>query len=230
MAASSESESRRQFLKSVASFGAAAVMPTAGAALLPPVDAAAMKARTAVQWARLQRGLDPMTMAACRKAAERLAPRAMALVAGPEWEARMYKAVADELRKAGADADLRPPLDPRCAKEEADRMRDQAASNNPTSNAVGAGLAAAGAIVATLPAVGPVTAAVLAAIAAVMILIGQLLPQTAEDQVATKGPLAAGTARDRTGEAGLRLRRLQEALVFRLERVGDCEPFGRKVS
>ncbi len=225
-----ERQSRREFLQRVATLGAAVVVPTAGAALLAPVDAASMKARTAVQWARLQRGLDPVTMAACRKVAERLAPRTLAVLAGPGWEAAMFKSVADELKKAGAYPDRRPPLDAPCAQAEADRLRNEAASGNPTSNAVGTGLAVAGAVVATIPVFGAINAAVLAMIAAVLLQIGQLLAQAPEGQATSKEQWAAARAADRTGDARERLRKMQEALVFKLERVGDCDAFGRKAS
>lgn len=113
----------------------------------------------------------------------------------------MFKAVADELKKAGAYPDRRPPLNPPCARDEADRLRNEAASGNPTSNAVGAGLAAAGAVVATIPVFGAINAAVLATIAAAIVLVGLLLARAPEGQATSKEQWAAARAADRTGDA-----------------------------
>ena len=116
------------------------------------------------QWARLQRGLSQKSMAGCRKAADRLAPRLGALLKGPQWESQMFRAIEDELKQVGVYPDRPPAPGPGCA----------AASG------------ADGAAVATLPGIGPMIAAVLALVAAVIVLIGQIIAKGLEDQAAAK--------------------------------------------
>lgn len=211
-------DSRRQFLQRLVTLCVAVAAAPAGAAAAPPRNAALMTAKAAAQWARIERGLDAKTMAACRKAAASLVPRLTALLQQRDWEAKTLKAVADELKKLGAYPDRAPAFDAACAKEEeADRLRAEAASRKPTSNSISAALAVANAVVATLPAVGPIIAAVLIVIAAVIMLLAQAQAQ-ADRESAKRRP------------ASEHLLKLQDALVLKLEPVRDCHCFGKKVS
>ncbi len=220
-----EVASRRQFLQRIALLCVAAAVTPIDVALASARNVGSLKARTAAQLGRIGRGLDPKTMAACRKAAGNLTPHAMALLTGPDWEAQTIKAVVDELKKARAYPDRRPPLDGACAKEEADRLRSEAGSRNPTSPAVATSLGVAKAV--TLPYVGDVIAAVLMVIAAVVVLIGPSIASAPEDPAATKKKRAE--TKESEKEAAVRLRKLQESLVVKLEGVDDCDGFGKRV-
>jgi hypothetical protein len=147
---------RRRFLQQAT----AAMMVAALSAVPATLASSDDDPRTAQQWARLKRGLSPKTMAACRKAADRLVPRVETLLKGPEWESEMIRAIVGELKQAGVYPAHSPPAGPGCA--------DAAAAT------------------ATLPGVGTIIAAVLAVVAAVVILIGQTLAKTLEDQAAAK--------------------------------------------
>lgn len=208
--------SRRVFLGRITTVCAAAIAASTGAAWASPDDAASLKAKTASQWARINRGLDAKTMAAYRTIAGHLAPRAPALLGRPDGEAQLIKAIADELKKAGVYPDRRPNLDSKCSREEADRLRSEAASASSTGNAAGTNIAVAGDL-ATVPYIGTVIAAVLMAVAAVIILIGQMRAKAQEDQAQQKDTAA-------------RLAKLRDSMVLKLERARDCDCFGKKAS
>jgi Na+-transporting methylmalonyl-CoA/oxaloacetate decarboxylase gamma subunit len=197
---------RRRFLSCASALLAGTVVAT--------IPARWSFADTDAQWARLQRGLSQKSMAGCRKAADRLAPRLGALLKGPQWESQTFKAIADELKQAGVYPDHPPPLSPGCA----DALRGEASSTSSTTGSVDASLAAAATVVATLPGVGAVIAAVLAAIAAVLILIGQIIAKAKEDQAAAK----------EKEEQDAKVKKLQRRVTDEMERKDDCILFGKK--
>ena len=174
------------------------------------------------QWARLQRGLSPQTMAGCRKAADRLMPRLGALLKGPQWEAQMFKAVADELKQAGVYPDRPPPLSPDCAED----LRGEAGSTSSSAGAVDAAHAVAAATAAVVPGVGPVIAAVLMAIAAVIMIIGQIIAKALEDQAAAKEKDEA--AQKEKEEQATKVKKLQKRVTDEMARRDDCISFGKK--
>ena len=192
--------------------------------LISPMPARVSFADADAQWARLQRGLSQKSMAGCRKAADRLMPRLGALLKGPHWEGQTYKAIVDELKQAGVYPDRPPPLSPDCAEAEA--LRGEAASTSSSSGAVGAGLAVAAAVVATLPVVGPIIGAVLLLIAAVIVHIGQIIAKALEDQAAAKEKDQA--AQKEKEEQAAKIKKMQRRVTDEMARRDDCTLFGKK--
>lgn len=137
-------------------------------------------------------------MAGCRKAAERLMPRLGAVLEGPEWESQMFKAVADELKRAGVYPNSPPAPGPGCA--------------------VSAGQEAGATPVATLPGIGPIIAAVLAVVAAVIVLIGQLVAKGKEDEAASKAK----------EDQAAKISKLRRRVSDETARRDDCLLFGKK--
>jgi hypothetical protein len=218
--------SRRGFLRRLGLLCIAAGMTRVGPAWA--AEDAELVARTGVQWARIQRGLDTQTLAACRKAASALAPRAAALLKGPSWRDDILKAALAELKKAGVETDRRPKPAPACT--EAERLRGDAGSTTATTGAVTATTTAAAQLAATTPVVGPVIAAILAVVAAVIILVGQIMAKAKEDEAAAKEKQQQLAALQEERRADEKRRKVQADLVKAMESRDDCTLFARKLS
>jgi hypothetical protein len=214
--------------------------PAAEAARISPARIAPNVAtdladRTAVL-ARIERGLSPEMLAACRRAANNLAPRLGSLLSGPDWESRLLVAIVSELKEVGVSFDKAEelarqskekksrPADERASRiekldkgGEAEALRGEAAEIKATAAAASAAIAVAGATVATIPPVGPIIAAALLVIAAVVAYLEQPLE---------KGDLSAADAKKKEGEGSAaeiaeRLRRTKLRLVMQMESQKD---------
>jgi hypothetical protein len=219
--------SRRGFLLRLGLICIAAGMTRVGLARAAGEDAE-LVARTDVQWGRIQRGLDSRTLAACRKAANALAPRAVALLKGPSWKDDILKAALAELKKAGVETSRRSKPDSACG--EAERLRNEAGSTTSAAGAATAAATAAAQVAATTPVVGPVIAAVLAAVAAVIVLLGQIMAKAKEDQAAAKEKQQQLAAMQAERETDEKRRIVQADLVKAMEARDDCTLFARKLS
>jgi hypothetical protein len=201
-------------------------------ARIAPNVATDLADRSAVQ-ARIERGLSPEILAACRRAANNLAPRLGSLLSGPDWESRLLVAIVSEWKEVGVSFDKAEELARQSKEEksrrtderasrvdkggEAEALRGEAAEIKATAAAVSAAIAVAGATVATVPQVGTVIGAIIHVIAAILMYLEQLLE---------KGEQSAADAKKKEGEASAaeiaeRLRRTKLRLVMQMESQKD---------
>ena len=113
-------------------------------------------------------------------------------------------------------------------------MRGEAGSTSSSPNAVDAGIAAAGATLATFPVIGPIIGAVLLLIAAVIIMIGQIIAKALEDQAAAKeGNQPEATKKDEAArkekeDQADKVKKMQQRTTDEMARRDDCTLFGKK--